>query len=137
MAAEIRTTELAERLLAAIDETERPAREGLCINCGLSIVPLRSALGITGYVHDAPWEGVRCPHRITGATAVQNAPAVLRRCQADRETVNEYVLACTIHQAHREGDETTCVARIEEVLRHVVERLAKVYDITAEEGSHG
>ena len=55
--------DIAEFIKARAAERERAVTDHLCINCGKPTLPLRSALGITGYTHDrflGGWEGVRC-----------------------------------------------------------------------------
>jgi hypothetical protein len=96
--------ELVQFLRDRLNEDEQTARDELCVNCGNPIVPLRSALGITGYSHgggrvnehgewERNWEGRRCPGSITGAEAVQNPARVLRDIEARRALLAEYVLA--------------------------------------------
>lgn len=77
-------------LNARLDEDEARAKNHTCINCGRPTVPLRNALGITGYTHDdvgIGWAGQRCPGRLTGAEPVQDPACVLRDVAAKRRIV--------------------------------------------------
>lgn len=102
-------SDLIEFLRARLDEDERNARDHLCLNCGNPVVPLGSALGITGYTHEGGranaqgvweqgWEGQRCPGKIVGAEPVQNPARVLAEVEAKREVVRLAV------QARRNAD---------------------------------
>lgn len=81
--------ELTAFIAARLDERETAVRDHLCVHCGNPTVPLRSALGITGYTHGGEshpgrWQGVRCPGRFTGAEPVQDPVGVLREVAAKR-----------------------------------------------------
>ncbi len=86
-------------LNARLDEDEELARDRLCVNCRNPVLPLRSALGVTGYTHGREgadalagvfWQGVRCPGRITGAEPVQNRDRALREVEAGRKFLAWY-----------------------------------------------
>lgn len=101
-------TDLMEFLQARLDEDERNARDHLCLNCGNPVVPLGSALGITGYTHDGGrvndqgqweqgWEGQRCPGKIVGAEPVQNPKRVLAEVEAKRRIIDaEQLSLCAL-----------------------------------------
>lgn len=92
--------EIATFLRARYAEARAEARDRLCINCGNPVVPLRSALGITGYTHEGGrpndqgvweqgWEGQRCPGQIVGAEPVQNPTRVLADLDAKEQILRE------------------------------------------------
>jgi hypothetical protein len=94
------TLDLTEWLRAQLDEDEREVSDHLCVNCGIPVIPLRSAVGVFGYSHDgrsgsAAWQGVRCPGSLTGATPVQDPARVLREIDAKRQIVRAYGDAVT------------------------------------------
>ncbi|MET7944259.1 DUF6221 family protein [Streptomyces sp. NPDC005302] len=95
-----------------LDEDERIARDQLCINCGSTVVPIRSDLGITGYTHGAneatlpgkvAWQGRRCPGSVTGAVPVQNPDRCLREVEAKRDLLRVAAAAHDYHETFMNG----------------------------------
>lgn len=105
------TDEIAAFIAARLAEDEALARDRLCINCRNPTLPLRSALGVTGYTHgrhgtgngDA-WQGVRCPSRFTGAEPVQNPARALREVEAKRRMLTDVVAQIDDMDARIEGE---------------------------------
>jgi hypothetical protein len=111
------TDDLVTFLRARVDDDEAAAKEPLCINCKIPIVPLRNAFGITGYTHDSwdggehGWQGQHCPGAPTGAEAVQNPARVLAEVDAKRRLVKLHEPVVLRGGAGAQYFETTTVCR--------------------------
>lgn len=144
------TADLAARVLAAIEETERIAREvddnsapwtGQWKTDGKHVLRTYNDHVLAYSHHGHPFRPGMLAH------IAQNDPAtVLRRCEADRETVDDYARTVEIRDAAaerlrtqehpknpRDLDTWDRADREASTLRPVIERLARAYGITTEE----